>query len=223
MRRSATAEISSSKLQGASGYHDSYFFTDSTDGSMTFWDPENGQTTPNSNYPRTELKEVSGGATASWPVTGTHTMSATHKSTEIPDHVCVGQVHLGSGGTPPSTKPLFELFYYFNGNVTMAIESGPTGTETPNLAGNVPVPPYNAYRDPPFYRVDVRLEKRWSLGRNGYIAFIAEGQNVTLNKEVTPFGLSCRGTATEQSQTTQCSHASIGPITIPSLGVEASF
>jgi hypothetical protein len=98
-----------------------------------------------------------------------------------------------------------------------------SGAPYSNLAGNVPVPPYNAYRDPPFYRVDVRLEKRWSLGRNGYIAFIAEGQNVTLNKEVTPFGLSCTGTATSQGQTTQCSHASIGPITIPSLGVEASF
>jgi hypothetical protein len=130
--------ISSSKLQGPNGYHDSYFFTDPTDGSMTFWDPENGQTTPNSSYPRTELKEVSGGATANWPVTGTHTMSATLESSEIPDHVCVGQVHVGTG-TPPSTKPLFELFYYANGNLVMAIESGPTGTESMNLAGNVPL------------------------------------------------------------------------------------
>jgi TonB family protein len=98
-----------------------------------------------------------------------------------------------------------------------------SGAPYSNLAGNVPVPPYNDQRDPPFYRVDVRLEKRWSLGSSGYIAFIAEGQNVTLNKEVTPFGLRCTGTATQQGQTTQCSHASIGPITIPSLGVEASF
>jgi hypothetical protein len=98
-----------------------------------------------------------------------------------------------------------------------------SGAPYSNLAGNVPVPPYNEYRDPPFYRVDVRLEKRWSLGKAGYIAFIAEGQNVTLNKEVTPFGLNCRGSPSPQGQTTQCSHASIGPITIPSLGVEASF
>ena len=94
-----------------------------------------------------------------------------------------------------------------------------SGAPYSNLSGNVPVPPYNAYRDPPFYRIDVRLEKRWSLGRDGYFAFIAEGQNVTLNKEVTPFGLSCVGTPT----TTQCSHSAIGPITIPSIGVEASF
>ena len=68
-----------------------------------------------------------------------------------------------------------------------------SGAPYSNLAGNVPVPPYNDYRDPPFFRVDVRLEKRWSLGKDGYIAFIAEVQNVTLSKEVTPFGLSCQG------------------------------
>jgi hypothetical protein len=98
-----------------------------------------------------------------------------------------------------------------------------SGTPYSNLAGSIPVPPYNDHRDPPFFRVDVRLEKRWSLGKDGYIAFIAEGQNVTLSKEVTPFGLSCQGTGGPQGGTTQCSHSSIGPITIPSVGVTASF
>ncbi len=100
-----------------------------------------------------------------------------------------------------------------------------SGAPYSNLAGNVPVPPYNGYRDPPFFRVDVRLEKRWSLGKNGYFAFIAEGQNVTLSKEVTPLGLSCTGAQTSPNgpMTTQCSHSAIGPITIPSVGVEASF
>jgi hypothetical protein len=98
-----------------------------------------------------------------------------------------------------------------------------TGTPFSNLAGNVPVPPYNGYRDPPFYRLDVRLEKRWPLGENGYIAFIAEGQNVTLRKQVTPFGLKCMSDGTMAGGKTQCSHADLGPITIPSVGVEASF
>jgi hypothetical protein len=98
-----------------------------------------------------------------------------------------------------------------------------SGAPYSNLAGNVPVPPYNAYRDPPFYRVDVRLEKRWGLGRDGYFAFIAEVQNVTLSKEVTPFGLSCMGTLTPNGGTTQCTHSAIGPLTIPSVGVEASL
>ncbi len=100
-----------------------------------------------------------------------------------------------------------------------------SGTPYSNLAGNVPVAPYNDHRDPPFFRLDVRLEKRWPLGRDGYIAFIAEGQNVTLSKETTPFGLSCVGdqTSPQSPATTQCKHAAVGPITIPSVGVEASF
>jgi TonB family protein len=98
-----------------------------------------------------------------------------------------------------------------------------SGTPYSNFAGNVPVPPYNDHRDPPFFRLDVRLEKRWSLGENGYIAFIAEGQNVTLSKETTPFGLDCKSMAGPQGGTTQCTHPAIGPITIPSVGVEASF
>jgi hypothetical protein len=98
-----------------------------------------------------------------------------------------------------------------------------TGTPFSNLAGNVPAPPYNAYRDPPFYRLDVRLEKRWPLGNDGYIAFIAEGQNITLSKQVTPFAEKCMGEQTKNGGTNQCSHAAIGPITIPSVGVEASF
>ncbi len=98
-----------------------------------------------------------------------------------------------------------------------------SGTPYSNLAGNVPVAPYNDHRDPPFFRVDARLEKRWSLGRVGSIAFIAEVQNVTLSKEVTPFGLSCMGTGGPQGGTTQCFHSAVGPITIPSVGLEASF
>jgi hypothetical protein len=98
-----------------------------------------------------------------------------------------------------------------------------TGSPYSNLAGNVPVPPYNAYRDSPFFRLDVRLEKRWPLGRDGYIAFIAEGQNVTLSKEVTPFGLSCQSNQGPQGGTQECKHSAIGPLTIPSIGAEASF
>ncbi|MGH7436513.1 MAG: TonB-dependent receptor plug domain-containing protein, partial [Polyangiaceae bacterium] len=40
-----------------------------------------------------------------------------------------------------------------------------TGSAYSNLSGNTPVPPYNSLRTPPFYRVDLRLEKRWSFLR----------------------------------------------------------
>src|SRR5258708_5862078 len=42
--------IPSSRLQGANGFQDAYFYTDTRDGAMTFWAPEKGVTTPNSNY-----------------------------------------------------------------------------------------------------------------------------------------------------------------------------
>jgi TonB family protein len=95
------------------------------------------------------------------------------------------------------------------------------------LSGNVPVPPYNGYRGPSFYRLDVRLEKRWKIGKTGSIAFVLEGQNVTLNKEVTPEGMKCYssmiGPQGGTNVTNQCSEATFGPLTIPSVGVEAFF
>ena len=91
-----TTTISPKQLEGASGYQSKFFFTNTTDGSMSFWDPENGVKTPNSNFARSELREMnSNGSAAAWLPPGTHTLSATVKSTLIPDHVAVGQIHLG--------------------------------------------------------------------------------------------------------------------------------
>jgi hypothetical protein len=134
----APTTIPPSQLAGPGGFQDAYFFTDPNDGAMTFWDPENGVTTPNSHYSRSELREMNpSGAAANWFSPGTHTLSATLRVTEVPDHVAVGQIHLGSGG---STKPLLELFYYSNGNIEMAIEQTPAGgNEVRHLAGNVPL------------------------------------------------------------------------------------
>jgi hypothetical protein len=99
-----------------------------------------------------------------------------------------------------------------------------TGVPYSKLAGSVPVPPYNSRRDPPFYRLDVRLEKRWPLGRDGSIAFVIEGQNVTLSKEANTLGHDCRGVITpDGAGTTTCVRDEVGPITIPSIGVEAFF
>jgi hypothetical protein len=95
-----------------------------------------------------------------------------------------------------------------------------SGQPYSKLDGNVPLPPYNDQRFPPFYRVDVRLEKRWPIG-DGAIAFVFEGQNVTLSKQ--SYGIDCNTDATPEGSTTQCTHATAGPITIPSLGVEAFF
>jgi TonB family protein len=59
-------------------------------------------------------------------------------------------------------------------------------------------------RGSPFFRLDLRLEKRWELGQTTWISFVAEVLNSTLAKE--DFG-----------------GAEIGPVTIPSIGAEGGF
>ncbi len=59
-------------------------------------------------------------------------------------------------------------------------------------------------RDPTFYRIDFRLEKRWNLTKTAWLSFVIEVFNTTLHKEVL------------QGQT-------IGPVTIPSIGLEGAF
>jgi len=98
-----------------------------------------------------------------------------------------------------------------------------TGAPYSTLAGNFPVPPYNAYRAPAFFRLDVRLEKRWSLGKDRSVSFVLEGLNVTLSREVSPLALDCRGDMTALGGTTQCTQGRFGPLTIPSAGVEVVF
>jgi TonB family protein len=68
-------------------------------------------------------------------------------------------------------------------------------------------------RIPGFWRLDLRLEKRWRLGERGTIALVFEVLNATLNKEVVD--VSCYDG--------QCENEEIGPVTIPSIGVEATF
>lgn len=130
--------ISSSRLQGNNGYQDGYFFTDKTDGSMTFWAPEKGVTTPNSNYARSELREMNrSGSAADWKLSGTHRLTATLRATQITKNVAVGQVHLGTGG--PSTKPLLELYYRSNGDIYIGVEISPAGGQNLHKVGNVPI------------------------------------------------------------------------------------
>ncbi|MFJ3806165.1 polysaccharide lyase family 7 protein [Streptomyces sp. NPDC090073] len=130
--------IPSSRLQGANGYQDAYFFTDTRDGAMTFWAPEKGVTTPNSNYARSELREMNrGGSAADWALAGSHRMSATLRVVSVTKNVCVGQIHLGSGGS--STKPLLELYYHANGDIVLGTENSPSGGQTPHTVGHVSV------------------------------------------------------------------------------------
>lgn len=68
-------------------------------------------------------------------------------------------------------------------------------------------------RLPAFFRLDLRLEKRWQLGEKAWIAFVAEWMNATLSKEAVTTSCTLAG----------CESQMIGPVTIPSLGVEGGF
>ena len=76
-----------------------------------------------------------------------------------------------------------------------------------------PDPTDSSTRLSPFTRLDLRLEKRWPLGKRTWISFVAEWMNATLSKE--EVGTSC----TLQG----CKAMTVGPITIPSLGIEGGF
>jgi TonB family protein len=59
-------------------------------------------------------------------------------------------------------------------------------------------------RDPAFYRFDFRIEKKWTLQKARWVSFVVEMLNATLHKEI-------------------ISGRSIGPVSLPSLGVEGGF
>jgi TonB family protein len=69
-------------------------------------------------------------------------------------------------------------------------------------------------RFPPFYRLDARLEKRWTIGRASWLSLVLEVQNATLNKEVV--GQTCDDKG-------GCADVAIGPVTIPSIGLEGGI
>ena len=86
----------------------------------------------------------------------------------------------------------------------------------------VPVKPYNDERMPAFYRIDVRLEKRWHVGTKATLALVFEGMNVTLNKEV--LGVHCAPAGgASASSFDRCSYETLGPVAVPSVGIEGTL
>jgi TonB family protein len=79
---------------------------------------------------------------------------------------------------------------------------------------------YSGQRLPPYFRLDVRAEKRWTIATRGWLAVVLEGQNVTLAKE--PAGLYCPPGFAHQTAP-PCSVNEIGPVTLPSLGLEGGL
>ncbi|MEO7033598.1 MAG: TonB-dependent receptor plug domain-containing protein [Polyangiaceae bacterium] len=69
-------------------------------------------------------------------------------------------------------------------------------------------------RTPPFWRLDVKLQKRWYIkAPSAWWGVVFEVLNTTLNKET--LSGDCAGSL--------CTYQSIGPITVPSIGAEGAF
>ena len=66
---------------------------------------------------------------------------------------------------------------------------------------------------PAFLRLDARVEKRWSLGKTRWISVVLEMMNTTLSKEY--LNIDCGGAT--------CKPTIVGPVSIPSIGVEGGL
>ncbi|MGK3987434.1 hypothetical protein WME99_30615 [Sorangium sp. So ce136] len=93
-----------------------------------------------------------------------------------------------------------------------------TGTPSQLLPNGVPwipgAPRRKIGRYSSFFRIDVRAEKRWSIGRTGWLSAVIEVLNPTLSREAVAY---------DCSSPLGCEVQWMGPITIPSVGLEGGF
>lgn len=75
-------------------------------------------------------------------------------------------------------------------------------------------------RSRPFFRADVRLERRFRLGAQSFLSVVAEVQNLTMSDEV--LRRRCATGAFDESAP-QCTDVVVGPIFLPNLKIEARF
>ena len=104
---------------------------------------------------------------------------------------------------------LFDLGKNWRAGVRNVFYSGFPADES----GPDRLPSENPPRTRPFYRVDVRISKRWLFPKARYVGLVFDIQNATLSREV--FDVTC--------DTGTCTPREIGPITIPTLAFECGF
>jgi hypothetical protein len=110
-----------------------------------------------------------------------------------------------------SVATLYDFGHALTGGTRILGYSGnPYWGIVPTPGGRYPYTFAETSRLPPFFRLDARLEKRWTLARTVWISAVLEVQNALFAKETT-YGIT--NGATYQ----------FGPITLPSLGVEAGL
>jgi hypothetical protein len=109
---------------------------------------------------------------------------------------------IGAGirGTYYTGRPVIPSFAFL-GQQSASVAFGP---------GQMP-----QHRLPEFYRIDLRVEKRWSLGPREWLALVAELFDATLTKEAVDYRCNLLSGI--------CTASEIGPVALPSIGVEGGF
>jgi hypothetical protein len=125
----------------------------------------------------------------------------------------ISRAQLGSTPTQPARVSPFDRTYVFQVGGIVDIGRHWSASSRFLTYSGWPGEKPGEGRLPAFYRVDLRIEKRWVWRDHRYIAFVIEGLNVTGSKEIT--GRSCVAD--------NCMNNEIGPIVIPNIGVEGAL
>lgn len=131
--------ISTSAIQGCSGYDSKYFYTSTDDqDSLVMKVPGSPSssgcvTTANSKHCRTELRESH---PASWsPKDAVNRLNATLSVVDAGGKTCIGQIHIKQS---VSVRPVCELYYKDNGDLVMGVEQTRSGgNQVLTTIGNV--------------------------------------------------------------------------------------
>ena len=125
--------------------YESRYFRRNADGSVTFWVPVTGSTTPDARYPRSELRETQhDGTLDNWLHASSDSyLSAVLRIDQVPslNKVVIGQIH--STDVPGSQNdPLVKLQYHYRrgvGRLELLLRDQPGDTAVQNilLAENV--------------------------------------------------------------------------------------
>ncbi|HEY1537176.1 MAG TPA: polysaccharide lyase family 7 protein [Polyangiaceae bacterium] len=123
------------QIKDLSVYTSAYFYT-APDGAMTFWCPVTGATTPNSHYPRSELRENAIGG--DWAISGTHSLTASFKVTKTPPSkgTIIGQVH---GNAVDGTGEILKLEWTSANEIIASVEDNNNASQVDKGLGTYPL------------------------------------------------------------------------------------
>ncbi len=106
------------QIKDLASYTSDYFFT-GKDAAMVFWCPVTGATTPNTHYPRSELRELPEGG--DWAITGHHRLTVSLKMLQnTPSKgTVIGQIH---GNATGGTSEVLKLEWMSNDDIVASVE-----------------------------------------------------------------------------------------------------